>query len=327
MKISRRLLAMFLALGLILAACGGDDSDDGDVSADDESSEPTDGAVTIEHAYGETVIEDVPERIVSLGAQWNGVLLEMGAPIVGFLDEGLVEGGIYPWEEGLMPDDAQALSATDGMPRGQIAALKPDLIVVTFAVTDQASYDALADIAPTIPALSEAEVDTWQDLTTVAGEFMRDEAGAQAIIDAYDTTIADLAAELPGLAGTTYSFVNYVPGDSFTVVADPEDGSSIFFNDLGMEIAPQILEAADGVTGRAQFSLEQVELLDADLLMILTNGAGTEDIVGFDRLEAVQSDSWTEADMPLAVALNTPSALSLAWAIDQIRPVLEIAAA
>lgn len=332
---------MFLAVGLILAACGDDDdtdTTDGESSEADASQADTtgetddaaspDGAVTIEHAFGETVIDEVPERIVSLGSQWNGILLEMGAPLVGYIDDGYSDDPIYPWEEGLMPSDAEVLATANGLPYEQIAALQPDLIVVTFAITDQAGYDALAAIADTIPKLGAAteQVDTWQQLTTVAGQFMRDEAGAQEIVDNYDAMVDDLAEDLPGLAGKTYSFANYVPGDSIYVVADPEDGSSKFFTDLGMVIAPEILDAADGVSGRAQFSLEQVELLEADLLLILTNGADTADIVGFDQLAAVQNDAWASANYSMAVAMNTPSALSLAWAVDQIRPVLEAAA-
>lgn len=322
MRSTRRLLAAFFALGLLAAGCGDDD----DAAADDTAVDAG-GSVTIDHAYGETTVDQVPERIVSLGTQWNGVLLEMEAPIVGFADDGYAgESGLFAWESELMPADAVAIPIADGIPHEQVAALEPDLIVVTHPVTDQAGYDALAAIAPTIPLLGDRQVDLWQDLTTVAGEFMRDEDTAGRIIDDFEEQVTDFAAEYPGLEGKTYSFANYVPGDSIYVVADPEDGSARFFDQLGLTIAPDLLAAADGVTGRAQLSLEQAGLLDADVVLVLANGGDVHDLVGFDQLPAVQSGAWAEATFDLAVAMNTPNALSLGWALDQIREPLEAAA-
>lgn len=336
MRTPRRLLVPVLALLLLFAAACGDDDDAAadDASGETESSESApggdetteDGAVTIEHAFGETVIEEVPSRIVTIGAQWNGVLLDMGAPIVGYMDDGYRDTPTFPWEEDLMPADAQVISTVDGIPYEQVAALDPDLIVVTHTVEDQAGYDALAAIAPTIPALGDRQVDLWQDLTTVAGQFMRDTAAAEAIIDDYDEMVASLVADYPSLDGKTYSFANYVPGDGIYVVADPDDGAARFFGELGLSIAPDLLAVADGATGRAQLSLEQAGLLDADVVMVLANGGDLSELVGFDSLPAVQAGAWMEATYDLAVAMNTPNAQSLRWALDQIRPALEAAA-
>ena len=93
-----------------------------------------------------------------------------------------------------------------------------------------------------------------------------------------------------------------------------------------MEIAPDIVEAGKGTTGRAEISFEQSARLDADLLLILTNGGNPSDIPGYDNLAAVQAGAVVELDYALAVGLNTPSVLSIPWALDQIHPQLVIAA-
>ena len=89
---------------------------------------------------------------------------------------------------------------------------------------------------------------------------------------------------LPGLEDKTFALANFVPGDSIYVVADQEDGSSVFFQPLGMELDPDVLAAADGVSGRANISLEQVDLLDGDLLVLFSNDADPSTLVGYDQL-------------------------------------------
>ncbi|HKY16005.1 MAG TPA: hypothetical protein VJM33_13855 [Microthrixaceae bacterium] len=67
-------------------------------------------------------------------------------------------------------------------------------------------------------------------------------------------------------------------------------------------------------------------MLDGDLLLVLTNGGSTDDIVGFDQLPAVKTGAVAELDYLDATGLNTPSPLSIPYALDSIRPALEAAA-
>lgn len=317
-----RLLAVLVPLALVVAACGGDGSD---ASADDSSTDPNE-AIAIDHAYGTTELDAVPERIVSLNTQWTGTLEAMGVTPVGYVVDDLAgPEGVFPWEQ--IPEGAEAIEVSDGLPLEQIAALDPDLILVTYLVTDQASYDQLAAIAPTIGALGERQVDTWQEMTATAGVFLDDPDGAAAIIDEVEGLLANTADELPGLAGKTFAFANYVPSDSIYVVADPEDGSSLFFQALGMEIAPSIIDAGDGVTGRANISFEQVDVLDADLLVMFANGGDPSDLPGYDNLPAVAAGAASNPDYAEIVGLNTPSALSIPYSLEAVRPALEAAAA
>jgi len=321
---NRRLLPLVLACALVIAACG-DDGSSSSADADPSSGESAGGTVTIEHLYGTTELDDVPQRIVSLNTQWFGALQAMGVDPVGYnVDTMAGPDGVFPWEE--IPADAVPIETVDGLPFEAIAALDPDLILVTYAVTDQATYDQLNEIAPTIAALGEREVDTWQEMTTVVGEIMRDPEGAQAVIDDVEGQLADTAAELPGLEGKTFAFANYVPGDSIYVVADPDDGSSLFFQAFGMEIAPSIIEAGDGQIGRKQLSLEQIGVLDADLLVMFTNGADPSEIPGYEGLPAVQTGAVSLPDYAEVVGLNTPSPLSIPYSLAAVLPALEAAA-
>lgn len=335
----RTLGAALAALALFAAACGDDDDDAGsagtaaiparDATGDPaETTAPSSHPVTIEHRYGSTTIEAPPRQVVTIGLQWTDVVLALGEQPAAFLADQLAgEDGRFPWQAGLL-DDATGLrvpSATD-IPYEQIAALQPDLILVTYLAAEQEVYDRLAAIAPTIGLLGDRQVDRWQDLIEVAGQIYGTPDDAAAVIAHVDQLVAATAAELPGLEGKTFAMANYIPGDQFYVVADPEDGSSVFFQQLGLTLDPDVLAAADGVSGRAEFSLEQVALLDGDLLVMLTNGEDPSTVVGYEQLQVVQNGAVAVLDYADVVALNTPTPQSIQYVLDIVRPQLEAAA-
>ena len=324
----KRLAVLMMALAAVAAACGGGGDDDEPTVADDPSEEPSPsaGPVTIEHRYGETTIETAPERIVTIDNQWLDVLLALDAPVVAAVSDPYVDGGRYPWQE-LAADVEQIPASGEAIPFEAIAAARPDLIVVTFAAQDEATYDTLSDIAPTIPLLGEEEVDAWEDIAATAGRILDEAEAAQALVDDADAAAAALAEELPGLDGKTYAMANYVAGDGIYVIADPEDGAAQLFYKLGLTIDPEILAEADGAAGRVQLSTERIDELDSDLVLMLTNDSDPNEIPGYANLPAVQSGAIAIVDFSVAVALNTPSGTSVAWAVDQIRPALEAAAA
>ena len=343
----KRTVALLLALVAILPACGDDDSGDGGTEAEAEasgsdttsgpdatsapagghSSGAAGGPVTVEHSFGTTVVEGVPERIVSLDGQWTDVMVALEAPLVGAATDPDVDGGRYPWQDGI-PEGVEPIEVTDAVPVEAVAALRPDLVVVSWAATDEATYDLLSQVAPTIPMLGDAPVDRWQDMAAVAGDVLGRPDEAAALVDEVDQLLADVAAELPGLEGRTYAMANYVPGDKVYVVADPEDGAATFFRQLGVEIDPELLDMAEsGSRDRLELSLEQVGLLDADLLVLLTNGADPAEIPGYESLPAVRSGAVAVLDLAEVVGLSTPSPLSIPYSLDAMRPALEALAA
>jgi iron complex transport system substrate-binding protein len=327
--VKRLAAALLLVTALVaLAACGGgSDPKSGSSAPSSTASTGADaGPVTIRHRYGTTTVPETPKRIVSLDNLWTDVLTAMDAPMVGAGLDPSAKDGRWPWQDDI-PTSVQGVEITDtNIPYERVAALKPDLIVITFFAQKQADYDRLSQIAPTIPSLSSAEVDKWQDIATAAGKVLHEPARAEALIDEADQRDAALAQELPGLKGKTFTLANYVPGDAIYVVADPDDGASTFFRSLGMKLDPDILAAADGESGRVKLSLERVDELDADLLVILTNGANPDDIPGYRNLPAVRSGAVAELDLAPISGLNTPSPRSLPYSIAAIKPALEAAA-
>ena len=208
----------------------------------------------------------------------------LGVPPVGYLASPEAgESGIYPWEAGL-----------------------------------------LAEIAPTIGLLGEQQVDDWQAQLDVIADVTGRHDEAAAVRDRVDELVAGAVADLPGLAGRTYALVNYVEGDGlFYVVADPEDGASQLFYDLGMEIDPELLAIEPGAFGRIELSFENVGLLEADMLIVFAQTGDPADVPGWATLPSVESGAVVTLDFAGVVGLNTPTPLSIPYSLELVRPTLE----
>ena len=92
-----RALPVLLVLALGLAACGGDDDDAGTGAPGTDIA----GGITIDHRYGTTTLGAPPERILSLDNQWTDVLVALDAPLAAAALDPVVEGGRYPWQDGI----------------------------------------------------------------------------------------------------------------------------------------------------------------------------------------------------------------------------------
>lgn len=308
-----------LVIGLAASGCSsGDDGSGADGGA--ESS-------TVEHVFGSTTIEGVPERIVSLNTQWTSTLLALGVQPVGYSRDSTAPNGAFPWEVELSPE-AEVIDITDGVSLEQVAALRPDLILVTYLASEESVYDDLASIAPTIPALTERQVDTWQQITTTAGEFLQMPEAASDFVAEVEAEIDSVAAELPGLTGKTFLLSQYIVGDQLGVVADPEDGASLLFQRMGMSLYPPVVAEADG-PGRLFVSTERLDLLASEFLVLFINGGTgnpSADMPGYDTLPSVQAGSCAMLGLDDVIALNTPSGLSISYILEILLPQLEAVA-
>lgn len=317
-----------LAVGLGAAACGSDDGGgSGDSASAGAGDHSTEAPITIEHTFGTTELPGTPERIVSLNVQWTDVLVSLGVqPVAHAIDPQAGDSGLYPWQTGLS-DDVETLELDpEALPLEQIASLQPDLILATWVATDEATYESLSEIAPTVPLLVGPGVDRWQDMTETAGEILGLEDEAADVIAEVDQLVADTAAELPGLSGKTVAMANYVPGDMIYVVTDPADGANRLFQDLGMQLDPELAAAPGAESGRTPISLEQAGMLDSDVLVVFSNDGDPHDLVGYDQLPAVSRGSVAELGYSEVVGLNTPSPLSIPYSLDFVLPALETAA-
>src|SRR5690606_41626252 len=113
--------------------------------------------VTIEHAFGETTIEEEPKRVATLGWTDHDHALALGVVPVGAtkLTWGGNEEGSTDWFDAALADIDGAKAPTryadaDGAPVAEIAALDPDLILATNSGITEEEYDKLSEIADVV---------------------------------------------------------------------------------------------------------------------------------------------------------------------------------
>ncbi|MEV0356881.1 ABC transporter substrate-binding protein [Nocardia sp. NPDC050697] len=311
-----RLGSALLALGVTLgvAACGGSDGSAGG-----------DGAVTIAHNYGETVVEGTPERIVTLGNQWLDATQSFGITPVGYADNISIGAKTkVPWEPDSL-SQATVLNAGGDIAE-QIAGLEPDLILVPSYLVDQALYDKLSKLAPTIGAVTpNAQVDNWVDQVTALGRILHREGDAQGVIDGVDAKVDEFARKYPKLSGKTFLTCMLTGPAQLMVLADPKDGSAALFERLGMGIPQKIADEAPA-GGRLALSPERLGDLTSDLLVCGALPAFEEkfkQLPGYAELPAVKSGGIAFIDVMTISALNTPTPLNTPYVLDRLAPTFE----
>jgi iron complex transport system substrate-binding protein len=333
-----RLLAILPVLALALAACGDDDGADASGSADDTSPEAGEAAfpVTVEHAFGETVIDAAPTRVVTWG--WGSadaaIALDVVPVAIPFQDYGADAEGVLPWiREALEADGAaipEILPNADEAPIEAIAAAKPDLILAVYSGITDAEYDLLSEIAPTVAYPGEAWSTPWRDTIEIVGTALGKRAEADALLADIEEQLADQAAAHPELNGKSVAMVWDV-GDTFYVYK-PADARVEFTLDLGLVSAPSVEElSTDESTFYFTLSYERLGELTSDILVSYADTPeGSQKFLTADYAQLMpQVKKGTVAEVigtEFIASVSPPTALSLTWGLDEYVEILSAAA-
>lgn len=327
-----RRLAAFVAIAIASAGAAGAAGAAGVAVAGEQPATTPDssaGPVTIEHAFGATVVDAVPQRVVALDDPWLDTLIALDVPTVGhqMLPPGVeTDSGHWAWQDGISPASLGIAGDYVNLPYESIAALEPDLIVGTWVISTPEVYDALSAIAPTIGPIEAKAVQDWDTLVRVGGEVFDKHEAATAAIAELDDRIGKVAADHPNLAGKTFVLVNYYESD-LVIVSDPDDGANKLFAQLGLQLPSALAEFDDQGQGRITVSVERVDLLESDVLGFFSLTGDPTALPGFDQLTAVETGAWVELDYEQVLGLNTPSVLALPYALDAFAPALDAAEA
>lgn len=114
---------------------------------------------------------------------------------------------------------------------------------------------------------------------------------------------------------------------SFGAVADPKDPGASFIYDLGMKFPEPLTDGSIEVKqGRVTLSPENVSALAADFMVIYNRTgdiAEVEKIPGYSDLPQVKSGATLAGNEAVVAGLNTPTSLSRAWVLEQVKPTLK----
>lgn len=330
MTLSRRVAPVALAAvaALALTACSTP------AASDSAAESPEAGSgfpVTIEHAYGETVIEEKPERVATVAWANHEVPLALGVVPVGMSEATWGDDdndGVLPWVEDAL-DELGAetpvlFDETDGIDFEAVADTQPDVILASYSGLTQEEYDTLSQIAPVVAYPDVPWGTSVEDMIRMNSEAIGlAEEGEQLIAD-LQAEVSDALAANPALEGKKVLFSYIDPTDlsqiGFYTSHDTRPG---FLESIGLP-APEIV--AEESAGTEEFylmvSAEEADRF-ADVDLFVTYGEADGALVEAMKADPLLSQipaiangqiAVLENSTPLAASAN-PSPLSIGWGI------------
>ncbi|MFT3799108.1 ABC transporter substrate-binding protein [Microbacterium sp.] len=332
-------LAVLLAAGLALAGCAADAAPESTSAAGalPAAEGTTTYPLTLETAYGETVLDERPERIAVIGGlgDQESVLALGITPVVGS-DE-----VAYPWvaDTGFADIETFVNPWADSFDFEALAAADPDLIVASTYGNLEGDYEKLTAIAPVLAVAPIADYAwDWRELIGAVGAATDLAARADEEIAATEQATTDAAAAHPEYAGHTVSVLinrGQEYGIEFVNVAGSP--AEDLLTALGFAEHPNVEELSSFEWG--DVSPENIGLVDADALLIgLHGGDGTAEEATawmesnplYQKLTAVQDGkvSYIEpsaqtGSLDLAWALSYPDVLSSRWTVAEFTAAFE----
>lgn len=330
----RALLAATAVLSLGFAGLAGCSSDTTEAATSVANASGVAYPVTLESPFGETTLEERPERVAVVSSVDLDIALALGVvPVISPL---YGDSELDPWEtEALTALGEQELTtydSTDGVDYEAIAAADPDVILATSGWTLDEDYAQLSKIAPIVSFQGDDGLSsmTWAERTQEAGAALDLSEEADAVVDGVAAEFSAAAAAHPEFAGRTVTYAVIHPEQ---ITYESYQGSDVsFFTNLGFT---QPAAAAEFSESSTAVSRENVDVLDADVLLVgypfgdegLLSRTALEADALFQQVPAVAGGHYAVVDDLVASPLAYPTPLSEGWVLDQLVPVLASAVA
>lgn len=262
----RSFLGLSAGTAALLTACS---------ATDKPGAVADDGSVTVAHTFGETKIPAPPTKVVSAGLTDADDLLALGVVPIAVTDWfGAEPFGVWPWaQQRLGGAQPAVLSLADGIQTNQIAALAPDLIVATDAGLDEATYQQLSAIAPTIAQAGPAAFfEPWRDQAGAIGQAVFRHDDMQKLITDVDARFTGVKDSFPQFSGKNALLLGGTLSDGAVQVAGPPWRHE-FLTQMGLTMLPTdtaaiprdqiapVLDAADVLIWTTESDQEQAALL------------------------------------------------------------------
>jgi iron complex transport system substrate-binding protein len=328
-----RHLALAAGLGvLVLTGCSTGSTDSDDQVSTSAKAESGAFPVTIKHAFGETTIEEEPQRVATLGWSDQDHAVALGVVPVGAtkLTWGGNAGGSSDWfDEAVEKTGAEApvrYDDTDGVPIEEIAKLSPDLILATNSGITEDEYAKLAKIAKVVAYPEAPWVTPWQTSLETVGKALGRADRAEELKAEVEDEIEDAKEDNPEMVGKSLIFGYLATTDLSTVgIYAPQDPRVSFMHDLGLEDAPAVASAIKPGEFYGSVSAERAADLDSDVFLTWSETPGDLKTFAEDKLigevpAIARGNAYAEDRKPVALAVTNPTPLSIPFVIEQFVP-------
>ncbi len=276
----------------------------------------------VQDAFGNTVsVPAEPKRVITLSEIDLDTALALGVTPVGTIN-GRGQAAPPRYLDGRLPAGIEVVGDIDNPNLETLLELQPDLILTGPVKPEQLAI--LNEIAPTVITFSWAR--PWQESMQRTAQALNRETEAKAVLERYWTRVEEARKRLAGHQGETLSIVRWNPkGPSYMFL---DAFSSSVVEDIGLVRPPH--QQDPGHTHSMALSLESLELLDADWLVIgtlATSGEAVEAMhqaeqtPAFRQLSAIQAKRFGAVDGSLWTSLGGP--MAALQVIEDIETLLE----
>ena len=327
-------VAVFAAMALGACADNGAGAEDEPSSGNDEFD-----PITIEHALGKAVIEEKPERVVTLGQGSAETAIALGVTPVGMEEYawGADDSGYLPWISEAVKENGDELPElfTGGteLDVEAILELEPDVILAPWSGLTKEQYEVLSDFAPTVAYEKEPWVVTWKgQIETVATALGYEDRADELVADIEDEFAA---VRNPEWKDITFSYI-YNDGPGTLGVFFPGEQRVAMVRKLGLTVDPVVEDMrrfeVEG-TDSAMIGLDNAEMLaDSDLIFTFysdeKNRTEIEDQKLYASIPAIERGTVVAPqDQSLVTASSIINPLTVPWVIDRYEPMIDKAVA
>jgi len=329
-----------------LALTGCSASSEPSTSADPSDAAPSDAATeesgellaSVDTMFG-TIDIPVPAdgelTVVALGWSDAETALALGVKPVAvydWLSYGEEGKAVGPWAADLWGDESPTvLPRVDGdLDYELIQSLEPDLILNVRSANDEAQFERLSTIAPTVygPEGAPAYATPWRDHTEMIAEALGKADEGEAMVAEVDSQISDAAAAHPEFADKT-AVSGSKFGDAYGANLSGDFRWDLL-EEVGFTMNPPVLDLeASGFY--ANVSLEQVSVFDADVAVLMPIGYTLDELKAdplLASLDVVKDGRAVLLDgaADLANAFSAASIVSIPVAVEELVPLLAEAA-
>ncbi|GAA1490400.1 ABC transporter substrate-binding protein [Brachybacterium sacelli] len=340
-QISRRLFAgSSLALAAALAGCSSGGAS-GTGASDGEEPAGEGSEITVEHAFGSTTVPADPAVVTTVAWANHEVPLALGVVPAGMAAANFGDddsNGLLPWvQEKLEELGAQApvlFDESDSIDFEGVADTGPEVILAAYSGLTQEDYDTLTQIAPTVPYPEVAWGTPWRDMITVNATAMGMASEGEELVAELEGQIEQAAAAHPAIAGKNVMFLTHVDTTDLSEVSfyTAHDTRTMFFEDLGMTIAPSVVKASEETEEfSSTVSAENADVFgDVEIIVTYGDESLLEALAAdplLSQMPAVASGAVVNlpGDSPLGTAAN-PTPLAIPYILEDYLAELDRAA-
>ncbi|WP_037184290.1 ABC transporter substrate-binding protein [Rhodococcoides fascians] len=270
MKLHITAVTVAAIASLALAGCStSDTANDNAATPAAEGSFP----VTVDHMYGETTVDALPERVATWGFGTTDAVLALGVVPVAIpsAEYGGGDDLMYPWVSDAIEDlGGQTPVLLDNsayeLPVEQLLATDPDVLMAPHSGLTQAEYDAVtAAGVPVIAPPEELWSTPWRDVITTTGDVLGRADEARELVADLDRQVTDAGDQHPEFDGRSIAYVSEAADVYYLLL--PTDPRVELLENLGFTTPESVTSLSNGESPfSTTVSAENISKIDADVV-------------------------------------------------------------